>query len=558
MRRSYPRADSHGFVRDAALGQRMAKQKDYQSLEARDPRSHEHSTKEAATTSFKFKDLPVNDSTESENDTFEQVVINPFKREGMLQDLPVLIGNDFKTMKRFDAIPDTGATLNIISYKALFELDRSAIPNMTWADENDDSVEVADGSFITSVGQATIICAFLESPETVMEVVFHVCSKFADNIQILFGKPFLEATQTLTAFSNRLIARAPVLGRTRRLMRMYSSAPTSGSQMRILMGSMSALAYPDTGSEIDLVSTSYARKTNLMVVDLDKNDPSIVRIADGTLLTLSGKIELLVSIPKEEKRKPMADGDVQMLETGTHDPLSADDWMAVDDSEYEEDYDSKISPMRTFYVLDNLACDILLGQPFLYSVDAFKTHKHAFVNEEVVGPRKTLNGIFVLTEAQARWVEFWSKYNRGSRKQSRVPSKPKPHNVRSQGSPNKDADTTGELEKRLNQVDQAFIKLRRDLDTQIARARSSTSSASNPASPLDNPTAVSLEKEKEDLEQSYARDITKIREDFEGAMAAGLAQSRPAQTTHQITAAGLCQSQKTPAPSIFSRLFYSF
>ncbi|PQE17556.1 hypothetical protein CJF30_00009579 [Rutstroemia sp. NJR-2017a BBW] len=99
------------------------------------------------------------------------------------------------------------------------------------------------------------------------------------------------------------------------------------------------MANPDSGSEVDLVSPEFCRQNNLPISRLDS--VSKVQFADGSIATLLGKTEVRVIMGEQQ---------TDIFE-------------------------------RTFYVLEDLTCDVLFGEDFLDVLDPFNTYNHALLVE---------------------------------------------------------------------------------------------------------------------------------------------------------------------------------
>ena len=337
-----------------------------------------------------------------------KTTINPFKRPGMLQDLPMWVGG--KQKKRFEAIPDTGATLNILNSMVLKDLSSDAI--LSQKDFNDaqaskTTLEMADGHCIQTVGKVTLSCSFLDCPNTTLTILFHICDTLAESIQILVGKEFLETTKTLTTFAHRLTERHSLLG-VPRVMRLSLITPKARSQLRILMNSTLVLACPDTGSEIDLIRSDFAQELDSQIEPLDSQDPQRVQYANGSLGILLGKLEATVSIPVRKKKKMRLRSSAIVVSDDEDSDSMTDELAKINRG--STDVTLALSPQRTFYLVEALSSDVVLGQAFLYSVDAYNSYKHAFLESDSPGYEHALRGIFVLSETQNRWVNFWEKY----------------------------------------------------------------------------------------------------------------------------------------------------
>jgi hypothetical protein len=101
------------------------------------------------------------------------------------------------------------------------------------------------------------------------------------------------------------------------------------------------LANADTGSEIDLISLDYCWWKCLRTQNVGFKD-SQIQFADGSLAFLQGKVDVQITFHR-------TDGERMV---------------------------------RTFYVLENLTCDMLFGEDFLDETDAFETYKEFYMGDD--------------------------------------------------------------------------------------------------------------------------------------------------------------------------------
>ena len=315
----------------------------------------------------------------------EQQQINPFRREGKLLDLPMLVSMGLQEKIKVNAIPDTGATVNVLSRLYL----KFSGPKALFRPTGDSSLIMADGSTVSTLGQLTMSCSFPDAPERIMQVLFHVCSNLAENIHVVVGKQFLEETQTLTSFAHRMTERTTSLHEIPRVMSLATQSLNSRSQLAIWIDSKSYLAYPDTGSEIDLFSEAFAVRGKFVVRTLASNEPVSIQYANGRHEKILGKTIVNVSIAKATSKPNMEEKDSKS-------DLFSSLGKSLHDSSFTRRtfYESPHYHRRTFYVVENIAGNIILGQAFLYSIDAYNTCKHAFIEVDSLDCRDTLNGIF--------------------------------------------------------------------------------------------------------------------------------------------------------------------
>jgi len=156
---------------------------------------------------------------------------------------------------------------------------------------------------------------------------------------VIIGGKFLKFTQTLTKFARRI--KAKLLPFPLRL-----GVRLLGSQRQRVWGSLDgerAVAVPDTGSDVMLVSTAYAMQRGFKISD-QKDYRLELEFADGSRAFTRGLVK-----------------DV--------------DW-SFDDSDTSYQCD--------FHVLDNLSVDAVLSNDFLFDVNAFSEYDSSFFDEDDV------------------------------------------------------------------------------------------------------------------------------------------------------------------------------
>lgn len=95
--------------------------------------------------------LPPPAGTRARNPTMP----GPFRRKGRLLELPILLNNE-----SFIALPDSGASCNMITYAAVDHL--RIVPDIA---PNIRSFTVGSGRFVRSIGKVKIACSFMDLPE---------------------------------------------------------------------------------------------------------------------------------------------------------------------------------------------------------------------------------------------------------------------------------------------------------------------------------------------------------------------------------------------------------
>ena len=379
---------------------------------------------------------------------------SPFKRQGRLLDLPILI-----EQREHLAIPDTGSSINAISYAALSELNLQEVIALEDDLARPDSCKLADRRMIEAVGQIWLRCAFPEAHghEEVRDVLFRVYSKLAMGVSVILGNMFLDATETLTKYTNRLKPRSLSLGHhPPRVMRLGPLA----SYMHIYINSLRTHAYADTGSEIDLISLDYAVRREFKIHNVF-GDERLIVFADGELGYLYGKVSIRVDLPPPQKTiQPES-------EALDHDDIDLAKNIAQPTVSLNGPQDE--AQLRDFYVFDGLDCDVLLGQVFLDAIDAFKSHPEAFIHIEDEEHKQQMCGIFKFSRLHHVW-----KRRGGSHGESATSSVP--------GKVSRSLDscvpkltpciaTEDELYLRIDEIDQCKIARRDKAEAEIERCK---------------------------------------------------------------------------------------
>lgn len=228
------------------------------------------------------------------------------------------------------AFPDTGAEKNIIS------LDFAIRNKLEIQRDSQLEFQLPTAKVSRSIGTAYLPWQFAGESK-VFKVLFSVLPKCTHDV--IIGGKFLKFTETLTKFARRiktkLLPFPPRLG-----------VKLLGSQRQRVRGSLDgerAVAIPDTGSDVMLVSTAYAKQRGFKI--FGQNDcRSELEFADGSRAFTRGLVK-----------------DV--------------DW-SFDDSDTSYQCD--------FHVLDNLSVDIVLSNDFLFDVNAFSEYDSSFFDEDDV------------------------------------------------------------------------------------------------------------------------------------------------------------------------------
>jgi hypothetical protein len=314
----------------------------------------------------------------------EHVLLTPFhlrkdptvRREGRYLVLPMRFGS-LKVMGKkslrteiIDATPDTGSRVNAITRDCL----RAIGGKMKALSAADDSVLLGNGDVLRAKGSVTLRCAFAQgAPGTLMRK-FLVFDYLLPGIDVLLGRRFLIFTKTLTEYSNRLkeIANLDTLPR---MMNMS----LAGQGMRCYLDSVLTIAIVDTGSDANLMKTDYAkqRKWDIEPVPVSKR---YVLLPGDRIAQLSGSVQVRLdsfsktSATSSSRATPVISANNRTITYPNAASVTAHDSSLKGQS---------TGLVVTFYLLDKLIVDVLLGQLLLDTLDAFNTHTEDFVEFDV-------------------------------------------------------------------------------------------------------------------------------------------------------------------------------
>ena len=242
-------------------------------------------------------------------------------------DLPMIIHN-VPLITR----PDSGSEDNVLVVDLMSRLSLSLDTSI----EHRKVYRMADGTTIKALGRVSLGCAFTKDPDVQVFCVFYVLRHLIH--PIIMGMAFLSETETLSKYRHRLHPRSkPIAGP----LQVCSLSSPKRRLFCIIDPEQHVLANADTGSEVDLISADYAKRRGFDISPIEPTESS-VQLADGTITFLKGKVELHLKVG--HRNGP--------------------------------------SFQVVFYVMQDLTCDLLLGEDILDETDAFRTHGDALLIEE--------------------------------------------------------------------------------------------------------------------------------------------------------------------------------
>lgn len=197
---------------------------------------------------------------------------------------------------------------------------------------------LANGEIVEAIGQIESVCSFgIETePSATMTCIFYILLKAA--MPIIMCLDFLKQTKTMTEHRDRLV-------RVERPAYQALSVCSVGKPRLLLrceLDSKAARATPDTGSEINLMSPSFAYICGLDVYPGEE----MIELADGSISVTTGfvRAEVSVHVPK-----------------------------LYPDSPFE------VCDTIDFFLLDGLIHDLIVGEEALAELTVFSECQHALI-----------------------------------------------------------------------------------------------------------------------------------------------------------------------------------
>jgi hypothetical protein len=284
--------------------------------------------------------------------------------------LPIFLDNHFIA----DACADSGSEVNCITSKFATQLGAGIS-----MDECVFHLPIK-GRELQSVGTAMIECRFPFEPFMAQVVKFFVFDKFVRDV--VLGRSFLRATRTLDIYQDRLLELDVVPADTA----VVRSLGPVIEYVQCWLDGTPLWSLPDTGSEINLISSDYAEKLGYNP-DIDQwhiNDEErmLVQFADCSTIMTNGTTNLELSFCAPYLSNSLAR---QLINPSCAPTIKGQTPNAQTSAQSGIAPDRKIeaiSPttriIETFHVVDNLQYDVILGETLLAIVDAYNQHNDNF------------------------------------------------------------------------------------------------------------------------------------------------------------------------------------
>ncbi len=200
---------------------------------------------------------------------------------------------------------------------------------------------------------------------------FRVLRKCA--FDMVLGRAFLTQTKTLTDFCHRVVERfRPCIQKGGRLFLLDESPE---DRIRCTVNGSNASAFPDTGSDLMLVSGDFARRNNF-TIHHDREYQRQVQLADGSIIQTDG---MVLGAELEFDAPPMSSPQEVNL-----------DWYLEYDRDFtalmSKDWRAKTGTDKSIFICDlhvveSLPCDIILSSDFIFENHVFSRFSHLFSSD---------------------------------------------------------------------------------------------------------------------------------------------------------------------------------
>ncbi|KAK1752744.1 hypothetical protein QBC47DRAFT_416364 [Echria macrotheca] len=188
---------------------------------------------------------------------------------------------------------------------------------------------------------------------------------------VVLGRSFLDLTRTLTSFTHRIISRMRPCIRDGSRLFLLDEAPRD--RLRCTVNGVETAAFPDTGSDLMLVSGDFARRNNFKV-HRESRYRRDVQLIDGSIVRTEGMV-LGADLSFDGSSLSSA-GEVDYYDFLEHSRgLSALTGSKTSGSSGRLGSTTFICDL---HVIENLPCDIILSNEFIFKNRVFSRFKHLF------------------------------------------------------------------------------------------------------------------------------------------------------------------------------------
>ncbi|KAJ4252414.1 hypothetical protein NW762_011014 [Fusarium torreyae] len=312
--------------------------------------------------------------------------IPSYEVPGFINDIPI------------NGLPDWGSSVDGVSESFV---ERHGLNLETTRSQ---TIRLPGGGTAESVGQIVGYFKF-QHEARVYRRDFHVLRNCV--YDLVLGRKFLDMTKTFTEFSQRVIKRIRPCVQRRNQLFLLDEAPKD--RIRCALNGVEASAFPDTGSDLMLASGDFARRHNLKVHRGEKYRRP-VELIDGTIIRTDGMVlgaELQFDVSTSASQ--VLDYDAYQTFIDTVESLKSH-------GSYPQQRTSFICDL---HIIEDLPCDIILSNEFIFQNQVFSRFKHLFYSIPTIplSSNNFLGGgiLFMRISRGSRFSRWWSSRLRRQR-----------------------------------------------------------------------------------------------------------------------------------------------
>lgn len=287
------------------------------------------------------------------------------------------------------ALPDSGSAINAVSEQF------ARLNGLEIETTEQESIPLLGGHAAESIGR--VVAQFKFKGETgIHHLEFHVLRKSVQDV--ILGRSFLNKTKTFTKHAHRIVhCVRPCIQRGNRLFLM-DQAPRE--RIRCSVNGSAATAFPDTGSDLMLVSGDFARR-NGFHIHRGKEYRTQIELIDGSTIRTDGMVldtELQFDIPTSSYELDYHHYDKYFSELSS---LTR-----------REGEPPKSTFICDLHVVEDLPCDIILSNDFISQNKVFSRFKSLFYTEKSnsqMGSSTSLGRCLMFVRSKSGKIPWFSR-----------------------------------------------------------------------------------------------------------------------------------------------------
>ncbi|EUC29462.1 hypothetical protein COCCADRAFT_8314 [Bipolaris zeicola 26-R-13] len=290
-----------------------------------------------------------------------------FKKSNLVYGLPMTFEGNLGPVTVM-AVPDSGSDHNVMSLGLALHLGM----RLEWSVAEKTELIFLDGSAVIPTALVHASCRFARtfSFDWKMRCTFLVLPSLIEDL--IISASFLDKTATFTMFRNRLVQMSLKTPRTLKICTMGAI----NRRLTCCIDGEAIVALPDSGSDVDVISLAYATKrkfkweNTLQEVVFANGRTKIARRKFVAQLSL-GSSARLIKLKEDADADEFADN-----ERGTGDLIDSEINVQPLSAQNANRDDTPVQRVinTTFYILDGITVDALIGAKSIESLQVYTHH----------------------------------------------------------------------------------------------------------------------------------------------------------------------------------------